>query len=201
MREWGGKNLCQDAVWLHFLHFFTPIRNPIPSHHWTISTLSGSGSPPAFWNWFSSRFLTLEDIIWHPDHSCSWALCLLLRLFLTVPSLVPSPDSSLLWFLAHVSSLYIRSYKITLQILTQPLSEDLFNLPKPPSLSLWLRILYSPSGTFSSSLPSCSACLSWLLLHTLWSCIRFFWCNCFPVSGSSIPSPRVDCLWEIVSTL
>lgn len=125
--------------------FFTSLlsANPIPSHHWTISTLGASSSPPAFWDWFSSRFLTLKDVIWHPEYSCSWALRLLLGLCLTMPSLVLSPDSSLLWFLAHVPSLYIRSYNITLQILTKPLSEDLFNLPKPPSLSLWLRILYT----------------------------------------------------------
>lgn len=44
-------------------------------------------------------------------------------------------------FFALVPSLYIRSYNITLQILTKPLSEDLFCLPKPPSLYLWLRML------------------------------------------------------------
>lgn len=145
MREWGGKNLCQDAVWLHFLHFCTPICNPIPSHRWTISTLSGSSSPPAFWDWFSSRFLTLKAITWHPDHACSWALRLLLRPCITMPPLPLelSPESSLPWSLAHVPSLYIRSYNMALQILTKSLNEDLFYPPKPPFLHLWLRILYT----------------------------------------------------------
>lgn len=169
MREWGGRNLCQDAVWLHFLHFFTPICNPIPSHHWTISTPSGSSSLPAFWDWFSSRFLTLKDVIWHPDHSCSWALCLLLRLSSTMPSLVLSPESSLPWFPACILDPII----------------SLFRFSPSPSV----RICFA----FLSLLPYTCDLECYMLSFSRWNVLKLFaFMECMSVTTPSV-YPLIMC--------
>lgn len=99
--------------------------------------LSGTGLALGFWHW--KLLLGIQIIL------VSWALRLLLRPCITMPPLPLelNPESSLPWSLAHVPSLYIRSYNMALQILTKSLNEDLFYPPKPPFLHLWLRILYT----------------------------------------------------------
>lgn len=72
MEERGDKNLGQPAVWLHSLHFFAPTIG-------LVLCCCESSSPPASWDWFSSRLLPSIEIIWHQDNSCPWALYLLLQ--------------------------------------------------------------------------------------------------------------------------
>lgn len=99
--------------------------------------LSGTGLALGFWPW---KTLLGIQIILVPG---LYAYCSG-RAYQCPPlPLELSPESSLPWSLAHVPSLYIRSHNMALQILTKSLNEDLFYPPKPPSLHLWLRILYT----------------------------------------------------------
>lgn len=120
----------------------------------------GSSSPSVSWEWFSSRLLTSEDIIWHQDHSCFWALRLRLRLITHSFSLELSSEASFFWSYFIFPRLYFRSLSYGFQILACSLKEDLLDLTESPSLYWWPRILlfpYSQAGNFSSFLPSWTA--------------------------------------------
>lgn len=77
----GDKRLCAKMLFdlILFISSFllsfllAPNAGLFPSY-------CGSSSPSVSWGWFSSRLLTSEDIIWHQNHSCFWALRLRLRL-------------------------------------------------------------------------------------------------------------------------
>ena len=127
--------ICAKTLFDSSLFTSPLIISPMCSQHRISSILPVNlVHPPSPWDWLSSRLLPSTVLIWHEDHSCFWALYLLLELLSIMYSLSLelSPEFSFPGPYHMSPSLYLRSYAVSFQILLpQFLKKSLFFSPKP----------------------------------------------------------------------